>query len=273
MNEVAQVGGAGRLEPLEVFEHPEDAPFAATRGRFLTEPTAERKNGQLVEMDEADVAERRGDSARQVEFGGFRHRPADVEHQVDGKVAFFVEEPQQQAAEPFIRLPVDVPEVVAGRIRTMIGELEPPPAMLREPIRTVVPGEGALRDHVQVLELLEELVVESEGHGSTTGPGCLDPLWGSSLRRFELYRRSGDQETTNHSPELLTLLLDKSAKDVRLLGVQPADTCASISSTIVSVLTSSASPSKLSNRRWRSAGSAALRMSSTATNACPRTSA
>ena len=42
---------------------------------------------------------------------------------------------------------------------------------------------------------------------------------------------------------------------------------------MASVLTSSASPSKFRRIRWRSAGSATARMSSTETNAWPRLSA
>jgi hypothetical protein len=151
-------------------------------------------------VHQADVAERGGDAARQVELAGLDHRPADVQHQVDGEVALLVEEPQEQASEPLVGLPVDVPEVVAGRVGPMVREFQAAAAVRGQPVRAIVSGERPLGDDVQVLELLEELVVESEGHG-----------W--------------------------------------LRFVQPAETCASSSSTIVSVTTSSASPSKFSRMR------------------------
>jgi hypothetical protein len=68
----------------------------------------------------------------------------------------------------------------------VIGELDAPAAMSRQPIGAVVPRKGPLRDHVQVLELLEEVVVETEGHvrcllltpnfqlATPKGPGALD---------------------------------------------------------------------------------------------------
>src|SRR5688572_1486356 len=45
-----QIGGPGRLEPLEILEHPEDPPLAAARRRLLTEPSPERQDGQLIEV-------------------------------------------------------------------------------------------------------------------------------------------------------------------------------------------------------------------------------
>ena len=46
----------------------------------------------------------------------------------------------------------------------MIGELEPAAALRRQPVGAVLPRKRALGDHVQVLELLEEIVFETEGH-------------------------------------------------------------------------------------------------------------
>jgi hypothetical protein len=46
----------------------------------------------------------------------------------------------------------------------MVGELQPAPAMRRQPVSAIVSGKGALRDDVEVLELFEELVVESQPH-------------------------------------------------------------------------------------------------------------
>ena len=128
-------------------------------------PLAERQDRQPIEMREPDVAERRRDPPRHVELRRLRHRSAGVEHQVDRQILLLVEEPQQQPVQALVGLPVDVAEVVAGGVRPVIGELEPAPALGRQPIGAVLPGERPLRDDVEVFQLLEEVVFEAEGHG------------------------------------------------------------------------------------------------------------
>jgi len=54
-----------------------------------------------------------------------------------------------------------VAEIITSRIAAVIGEFEPAPAFARKPVRAVLPRECALRDHVQVLELLQEIVFEA----------------------------------------------------------------------------------------------------------------
>jgi hypothetical protein len=46
----------------------------------------------------------------------------------------------------------------------MVGELDAAAAVRCEPVGTIVSGERPLRDHVQVLELLQEIMIESERH-------------------------------------------------------------------------------------------------------------
>ena len=97
-------------------------------------------------------------------MAGFAHRLARIDEEVDRQILLFVEQPQQQAAEPLVGLPVDLPEVVAGRVAAMVGELEAAAALGREPVGAALADEGALGDHVQVLQLLQEVVFESERH-------------------------------------------------------------------------------------------------------------
>ena len=57
-----------------------------------------------------------------------------------------------------------VAEIVAGRVLAVIGELHPPPALARQPVGAILAGEGPLRDDIQVLELLEKVVFETQWH-------------------------------------------------------------------------------------------------------------
>ena len=52
----------------EVFEHPEDAPFAAAGRCLVSQTLSEGKDRQPIEMRQPDVAERRRDPPRHVEL-------------------------------------------------------------------------------------------------------------------------------------------------------------------------------------------------------------
>src|SRR5262245_8394207 len=130
----------------------------------MTEVFSERDDGEPIEVREAHVAERCRDPPRHVELRGLHHGSTDVDPQVDGKVALLVEQPEQQAIETLICLPVDVTVVVPRGVGPMIGELEAATAFRREPVRTVLPRQRALGDNVQVLELAEKIVLKAEGH-------------------------------------------------------------------------------------------------------------
>jgi hypothetical protein len=54
-----------------------------------------------------------------------------------------------------------VPEVIAGRVLPVVGELEPAPALGRQPIGAILTGKRPLRDDMQVLELLQEVVFKA----------------------------------------------------------------------------------------------------------------
>ncbi len=159
----SQIRRAGRLHLLEKLEHLENPSLAAAWRRLSAQARAERQDRQSIEMCETDVAERRREPARHVELRRFCHRAAGVDHQVDRKVPLLVEQPQQQPVEALVGLPVDVAEIVAGGIRPMVGEFQPPASRWRESIGPVLPGECTLRDHVQILQLSEEVVFESKG--------------------------------------------------------------------------------------------------------------
>jgi hypothetical protein len=47
----------------------------------------------------------------------------------------------------------------------VIGELQPAAALGGQSVGPALPREGVLRDDVEVLQLFEEVVVETEGHG------------------------------------------------------------------------------------------------------------
>ena len=157
----AEIRVAGRLHLLEQVEDAKDPALAAARHRFVVQAGAERQNRHAIQVREADVAEPGDDASRLVEFRRLDHRPAGVEKQVDRQVLLFVEQPEQQPVQALVGLPVDVAEVVAGRILAVIGELQPAPALARQPVGAILPGERALRDDVQVLELFEEVVFKS----------------------------------------------------------------------------------------------------------------
>jgi hypothetical protein len=77
---------------------------------------------------------------------------------------FFVEKSQEQPAEPLIRLPIDLPKVVAGRVLPVIGELESFAPLARKTIGAILTGKGALRDDVEILQLFQEVVFEPKSH-------------------------------------------------------------------------------------------------------------
>src|SRR5204862_3748723 len=101
----------------------------------------------------SDVTERGGDLPSEIELRRLRHRGADVEDQVDRQVLLFFEQAQEQAADALVRLPVDVPEVVAVGILAVIGEFDAAPALGRAPVGAITPGELAPRDDPDVFEL------------------------------------------------------------------------------------------------------------------------
>jgi len=169
LERLRHVGCAADLKLFEHFEHTEDASLALSGRPFLAHRRVKRHDRHAIKMRQPDVAQRGRETQRLFEL--LRplprrcHGVAGVDEQVDRQVLFFVKQAQQQAAKPAVRLPVDMPEVVASRVLPIVGKLQPTPTFWREPFRTSLPCKRLLGDDVQVLELLEEVAVEPYGHG------------------------------------------------------------------------------------------------------------
>jgi hypothetical protein len=142
--DLAQIRGALGFHSLEQFEDAEDAALATARLRLVAKFHVERKNGHAIEVRQADVTQGRGDPPRLIELPGLAHRLAAVDEEIDRQVLLFVEQPEQQPAQPLVGLPVDVAEIVTGRIPAMVGELQPAAALGRQPIRAVLPANARL---------------------------------------------------------------------------------------------------------------------------------
>ena len=89
-----------------------------------------------------------------------RHRVRAVDDDVDVEVFFLFEQPQQQLVEPPVQVPVDVAEVIAARVRAVVGELDAAADLTRAALGAQVPREHLARHHVEVLERLQEPIVE-----------------------------------------------------------------------------------------------------------------
>ena len=159
-NALPEVGAPACFERLEHREHREDAASAASGRNLAGQRRAERQNGHAIEVDESDVAERRGQSSRLIEFGVGGHRTARIEKQVDRQVLFLIEQSEQQPVQTFVGFPIDVAHIVAGRVLAVVGKLEPAPALPRLPVGTVASCERAHRDDAEVFEFLEKVSVE-----------------------------------------------------------------------------------------------------------------
>ena len=76
------------------------------------------------------------------------------------QILLLLEQAQQQLVEAAVDGPVEVAEVVAGGVVAVIGELDAGAGLARAALGAQVPDEDLLRDDVEVLELLQELLVE-----------------------------------------------------------------------------------------------------------------
>ena len=129
-------------------------------------------NGMIddaIEVREADVRQRGADLHRVVQLRqrrADRHRVRDVDQDVDVEVFFFLEQAQQQLVEAAVEVPVDVAEVVAARVRAVIGELDARADFARAALGAQVSREHLARHHVQVLERLQEPLVEQLARSS-----------------------------------------------------------------------------------------------------------
>ena len=139
---------------------------AAIDGRALSgddlgaQPIGERQQRHAIEVGRPDVAERGGDPERLIELAVTRHRPAGVDEQIDAEILVLVEQAQHQSVESLVRLPVDVPDVVALGIRPVVGELDAASAMPALALAAAGAGEGPRRHEPQPLQRLQEARVK-----------------------------------------------------------------------------------------------------------------
>src|SRR5262249_2211779 len=131
--------------------------------------------------------------------------------------------------------------------------------LLEQPQQQLV--EAAVEVPVDVAHVVAERVVAVVGE--------LDA--GAGLARAPLGADAPGEQLLRHQVEVLELLQELVAEEAVPVRESSfghylvSGTLSRISATTASVATPSASPSKLRIRRWRSAGAATLRMSSTAT--------
>jgi len=86
-------------------------------------------------------------------LGPERHRPARVEDEIDGEVFFFLVQADEKAPEPLVNVPVEVAEIIAGLVLTVIRELDATPALLRSPLGPEPAREDTAAHEREVLEL------------------------------------------------------------------------------------------------------------------------
>ena len=76
------------------------------------------------------------------------------------QVLLFLEQAQQQLVEAAVDGPVEVAQIVAGGVVAVVGELDAGAGLARAALGAHAPENTFLRDDVEVLELLQELLVE-----------------------------------------------------------------------------------------------------------------
>ena len=120
-----------RARDLRAREHLGDGerapPLAEDRRRRDRRRTGEEGEARGVGRAERDVAERQRERAGARELRVFWrrvHRGADVEEQVEEHFALGREPPDEQRVEPSERHPVEVAQVVAGRVRPIRLDLD-----------------------------------------------------------------------------------------------------------------------------------------------------
>ena len=79
------------------------------------------------------------------------------------EVFFFLEPLQEQFVMAGVEVPVEVAEVVAGRVVAVVGELDPAAELLGPPLGHQAPPEDPARDQREIFDLFEEVRAE-QGH-------------------------------------------------------------------------------------------------------------
>ncbi len=89
------------------------------------------------------------------------------------QVFLFLKPLEQELAVPGEDVPVEVAEVVAGRVLAMVGELDPAAKLHRAALGQKLAAKDPPRDQREVFQLLQEIGVE-ECHVMVSGPHSAD---------------------------------------------------------------------------------------------------
>ena len=116
-------------------------------------------------VHQPDERERGGDLLAVVQLRRLSeiHREAGIQERIKVEVFFFQKELEEKLVEPPVHVPVDVPQVVADRVISVVGELDrrTPPLALSLPLHP--PDEDFLAHQLKLFELVEEFRVEQGG--------------------------------------------------------------------------------------------------------------
>ena len=102
--------------------------------------------------------------------------PGDTHpHDAQRQVLVFFEQADEGVAEAREHAPVDVADVVAGRVLAVVGELEPAADLLGLALGSLAPADQPTGDDLEQLELAEEFIVEQVVAIDLLGLGLLPP--------------------------------------------------------------------------------------------------
>ena len=120
------------------------------RGRRVGEDS----QSHAVERGEGDVCDRPGQPLGRDRLVGAApvHRAAQVDEQVERKLLLGDEQPEHEAVEPGVGVPVDQPVVISGRVVAEVRELRRAAPVHRPPLTAHLAFDGAAHDHGQRFE-------------------------------------------------------------------------------------------------------------------------
>ena len=98
------------------------------------------------------VGQSRNQMSRQIKLRrrAKRHTAGTVEHQIDVKILFFLKSFEQQIAVTSVDVPVQISEIVAAVVFTVIRKLNPCPHLHRPPLCQQLSTEDAFGDDRQI---------------------------------------------------------------------------------------------------------------------------
>jgi len=156
---LVQPGGPGGLDVAEEVHHGQDLRAPARRRPALGHPLAQDPHADPLVVGQPDEAERGGHPHRVVELGRLAeaHRGRRVHQQVQAEVFLVHEQLDVEPLESTVDIPVDVAQVVAVAVGTVIGELHAVAATRTAPLALDAAAERAPRQQGQAFQLSKEL--------------------------------------------------------------------------------------------------------------------